>query len=422
MVDKDSVVVSVVVPVFNVAEFLEECLDSIAAQTHPNLEIICVDDGSTDGSRAIIESRARLDMRISLLTQTHSNAGVARNLGLKAATGDFLAFLDSDDYFEPDYVEKLLAAALRFDADIVACRSSTISYKTGMHADITWALPLIASNVPFVPRDLADLFNQFVGWPWDKLFRRSLIQREHLWFQSLGSTNDAYFVYTGLWLANTMVIIDDRLVHHRVDNPRSIESTRQWGDFFRASDAIERRLRLEDIWDRAKPSFLRWVVKYCMWSIRTLPDASSAKMAARLIHRIDTGDAEVSDAIGTDGSRYLNLIQSAPTKVALELMDMEYENTVYSRRLADTQSQLRDAETKLTDTEQLLSENQTARAYAEQLTMSQDAQIASLESQLSRYAFVIRPIRTVNRVRRLVAAWLRENASLTRRRARSRVK
>ena len=101
--------VSIIIPIYNTAERLPGCLDSVLNQTHCNLEIILVDDGSTDDSPAIIQTYAQKDSRIKVITQKNQGQSAARNRGLKQATGDFISFLDSDDAIKSNFIQKLLA-------------------------------------------------------------------------------------------------------------------------------------------------------------------------------------------------------------------------------------------------------------------------------------------------------------------------
>lgn len=101
--------VSLIVPIYNTAKYLPACLDSILAQTYKNLEIILIDDGSTDNSGKIADDYAKKDSRVKVIHQKNSGQSAARNRGLKLATGDFLGFIDSDDEIEPTFVENLLA-------------------------------------------------------------------------------------------------------------------------------------------------------------------------------------------------------------------------------------------------------------------------------------------------------------------------
>lgn len=113
--------VSVIIPVYNVEAYLRQCLDSVVNQTLREIEIICVDDGSTDKSAAILKEYAAKDGRIKVLTQSNTGAGAARNAGIARATGEWITFCDADDWIEPDAIEKMVAAAQREDADCVCC-------------------------------------------------------------------------------------------------------------------------------------------------------------------------------------------------------------------------------------------------------------------------------------------------------------
>ena len=109
--------VSVVIPVYNVEKYLGECLDSVLRQTLNEIEIICVDDGSTDGSAAILQKYAAADPRIRLISQANAGLSAARNAGMDAATGKYIYFLDSDDYISADAMEKCFSICERDDLD-----------------------------------------------------------------------------------------------------------------------------------------------------------------------------------------------------------------------------------------------------------------------------------------------------------------
>ena len=104
--------VSIIIPVYNTEKYLRECLDSVVNQTLKDIEIICVDDGSTDGSLTILREYAEEDHRFKVLIQDNSGSGPARTLGIREAHGDFLAFMDADDYYpENDTLQKLYSKA-----------------------------------------------------------------------------------------------------------------------------------------------------------------------------------------------------------------------------------------------------------------------------------------------------------------------
>ena len=123
--------VSIVLPVYNTGKYLPQCLDSILNQTYQDFELICVNDGSTDNSAQIIEKYILNDDRIRLITQQNMYCGVARNNGLSIATGKYVIFLDSDDYFENRLLELSLAKAEETAADIVVFGGYEVNSYTG---------------------------------------------------------------------------------------------------------------------------------------------------------------------------------------------------------------------------------------------------------------------------------------------------
>lgn len=121
MKKESALLVTIIVPVYNVEKYLVRCLDSIVNQTYRNLEIIIVNDGSTDASGEICSQYAERDSRITLFSQENQGQSVARNLGLNNMNGEYVVFVDSDDYISESFVETLLSQAIKYDVPIVAC-------------------------------------------------------------------------------------------------------------------------------------------------------------------------------------------------------------------------------------------------------------------------------------------------------------
>ena len=113
--------ISVIIPVYNTAEYLPRCLDSVLNNTYHNLEVLCINDGSTDNSLSIVKEYVQKDNRIILIDQLNAGVSAARNAGLNAATGDFIAFIDSDDWVHPQYFEILINGYQKTNAGIIAC-------------------------------------------------------------------------------------------------------------------------------------------------------------------------------------------------------------------------------------------------------------------------------------------------------------
>ena len=113
--------ISIIVPIYNIEKYLPRCLDSILAQTYKNLEVILVDDGSVDNSGMIADKYARKDQRIKVIHQVNQGVSVARNTGIDLATGDYIGFVDGDDYIEPDMYEILMRIIDEQQVDIAHC-------------------------------------------------------------------------------------------------------------------------------------------------------------------------------------------------------------------------------------------------------------------------------------------------------------
>jgi len=164
--------VSIIVPVYRVAEYLPRCLDSLLAQLHRPLELIVVDDGSPDECPAIIdEYAARYDI-IRPIHQANAGVGAARNAGLAAARGEYVGFVDSDDFVEPDYVSRLLRKMLKHGADIAICNFS-FDLPNGARVPFPLLTPRRNLSGERAAQYSMDLLT-IPTFAWNKLYRRSL--------------------------------------------------------------------------------------------------------------------------------------------------------------------------------------------------------------------------------------------------------
>ena len=177
--------VSVIVPFYNSEEYLEQCLKSILDQTLFSFELILIDDGSTDQSLNICIKYAQRDSRIQIYKQSHKGPGPARNLGIKLANGKYLSFLDSDDFFEPNMLEKLYHCAERTNAETIFYWYS--KFDNFKQNNITIIpnryLKRIPHNRPFNPLNHSDILFQLSGSEaWKYFFRTDLIHQYNLKF------------------------------------------------------------------------------------------------------------------------------------------------------------------------------------------------------------------------------------------------
>ena len=127
----EQTVISVIVPIYKVEQYLRQCVDSILNQTHSALEVILVDDGSPDGSGKICDEYAARDSRVRVIHKKNGGLSDARNAGIDIARGDYIAFVDSDDWLEPDTYESMLAAMKKYQAKLVCAGRFDNSDETG---------------------------------------------------------------------------------------------------------------------------------------------------------------------------------------------------------------------------------------------------------------------------------------------------
>ena len=220
--------VSVIIPVYNAEKYLRESLDAVLHQTLKDIEVICVDDGSTDGSLDILRDYESKDSRIKVYTQNNKFAGVARNNGFSHATGKYCIFLDSDDLFDKKLLEKTYNKAEKDHADIVAFNfdrfdeKGHIENRKGIHTE--W---LPKNTKVFSYRDCPDYIMSVVNpTPWTKLYRSSFISDNNLKFDEISTTNDISFASVSVAKAKRITYLKDCLVHYRVDLAGSISSAK----------------------------------------------------------------------------------------------------------------------------------------------------------------------------------------------------
>lgn len=197
--------VSLIIPVHNAEPFLDRCLESAAAQTEPGLEIICVDDASTDASPAMLDARAAADSRFRVVHRpVNGGESAARNHGVALAQGEYLAFLDHDDMLEPDACRLLYAAAQETGADIVRGRVRTIDYEG--HASLS---PLqLHSEI----RNISRFY--FNGDWWSAIYRTSLVQGKLRFDEGYPLGGDMVFLTQALIATPRVACIDDLVYTH----------------------------------------------------------------------------------------------------------------------------------------------------------------------------------------------------------------
>ena len=215
--------ISIIIPVYNVEQYLMQCLDSVVNQTYKNLEIILVNDGSTDNSGKICDEYNLKDSRIKVVHKENGGISSARNEGLKLSTGSYVAFVDADDYLEKQYIEKLVET----DADIAVC-SFYKEYPFNSEKNIIINKKTLKTKDEFIYDILS--FQKALGCAWGKLFNTKFLKENNIFFnENLKVAEDAEFCLISVQYNPKIVYIPEILYHY---NFSSVSIVRKFNKFY----------------------------------------------------------------------------------------------------------------------------------------------------------------------------------------------
>ena len=217
--------VSVIVPIYNAGEYLRPALDSVLTGTLEDIEIICVDDGSTDSSLDIVKEYMERDQRVRIITETNAGPAHARNNGLKRARGEYVAFLDADDFLEPTFLEELYAAAKRSELDIAISNYDVYDDKKSRFeatAQAEYSSIFAGGKVSSKSEYPDEILMSTIGSAWNKIFRRAFVDGMGLQFLTdVRMYEDVYFVVTAMSVAERVGKVDTVLMHHRLHSAQA---------------------------------------------------------------------------------------------------------------------------------------------------------------------------------------------------------
>ena len=232
--------ISVIVPIYNSEKYLRKCLDSVINQTYKNLEIILINDGSSDSSRNICEAYEKKDNRIVLINQENSGPAKTRNYGLKLATGEFIAFIDSDDFIDEKMFEKLISHIIVDNSDIAICKHVEVINNAIIHMNYKHLSPII-SNEDIIKLFLkGDTINAYL---WNKLYRKELFK--NLEFNEIKMLEDLDIMYKLLRKSQKISFVNEELYYYKCDNNNSLSkkcSTQMINDYCYAINEMYKEL------------------------------------------------------------------------------------------------------------------------------------------------------------------------------------
>lgn len=214
---------SVIIPVYNAEQYLEDCLESVCGQSFQNLEIICVDDGSTDSSKEILNRISNRDSRVRVYTKINGGLSSARNYGIEQASGEYIAFVDADDMVLPSMYTSMIEAMIRFNLDIAGCSFTT--YPSGEVKKYALKTGRIMDFASLLATDQHIESSNDLCFVWRYLFCRQLVGpvrfREDIRF-----AEDMIFVTELMGRSKKILLMDMPYYQYRTDNPNSLMNNR----------------------------------------------------------------------------------------------------------------------------------------------------------------------------------------------------
>lgn len=262
---ENNIKVSIIIPVYNTSMYIDKCLNSLISQTLKEIEVICVNDGSTDNSMEILQKFASIDKRVIIINQENQGQSVARNAGIKIAKGEYIGFIDSDDWADEKMFEKLYCNAKELDSDITMCSISVFDEKTGKFNTndpyMTLNLfPRTFKDKAFNYKDCLDFLFRICVTPWNKIYKNNWLQEKSLKFQEGINFEDMIFSVGTLIKANRISLIDEPLVIYRKASQTSYSvgnyhQDYKKMDFFTVFEQIEKTLKENRVYDLFKDYF-----------------------------------------------------------------------------------------------------------------------------------------------------------------------
>lgn len=230
--------VSVVIPIYNVEKYLNKCLDSVISQSYKNLEIILVNDGSKDGSKQICEKYKRIDKRIVLINQENGGLSDARNKGIQIATGEYITFIDSDDYIHKDMIKELIYNAINTDADISICGYKTV-FEDLKTDDLLTDVDIQIINSEELINNFYNKFSLNIIVAWAKIYKRSLF--EDIRYPKGKIHEDEFIAHRLVYISKKIVYTPKKMYYYRI-NPNSITGKKFNKKRLDKIEALENRL------------------------------------------------------------------------------------------------------------------------------------------------------------------------------------
>lgn len=349
--------VSVIIPVYNGEAYLRQCLNTVCAQTLEDIEIICVDDGSSDGSWAILEEYGEKDERFRLLRHEENlYLPAARNTGLTHAEGKYVIFWDCDDLFEPCALEHLFLRAEETGAEICVCSNDLYDHETGKQYPDSMAL-----NLKMIPE--GDTFNRFTNPEhilsftnavvWNKLFLRMFLIENDIKTPNFRTAEDRPVTFVALCLASKITTVNKVLIHYRWNNLDSQvgRAPQLYQEAIRALDfAVDQMITRDIVPEKSLARRAVQIIRADLWKITTEKDFIKAhnmctenRGGTNLLQKCNIEERERGYYYNTDDDEYVkHLLHDEPGDLLVFMMyDLYQRNRINAAKQRGFSAELR---------------------------------------------------------------------------------
>ena len=290
--------VSIIIPVYNTEKYLRECLDSVIHQTLTDIEIICVNDGSTDGSGAILQEYAKKDTRITCINQSNGGYGSAMNTGFKQVTGQYIGIVEPDDFINPDMYLKLYQTAEKYQADMV---KSNYTNFFDLPNDEKTPEPYIndwftksrkCPDSPFKLTECAD-FLSFHPSVWSCIYRTDFIKKHNIDFQEIKGAGwaDNLFQVKTFVLAKSIAYLDEAFYFYRRKNKDDAKDLKDFTIPFKRIEEIRTWLKNQNITNQAIcANLIKRELNYIQLALRSIDDSQLPEIVLYIEHYLEQAD------------------------------------------------------------------------------------------------------------------------------------
>ena len=208
--------ISVLIPIYNSEKYIEECIKSVINQTYRNIEIICINDGSTDSTKNILENLQKIDNRIKIINKKNTGYGNSLNLGIKNAKGEYIAIIESDDFIKDTMFDKLIKIIKEQNCDIIKANFYKKNSKTKKYSSKYFTNSI--QNIEIFPQML--LIQPSV---WSAIYKKDFLTKNNIKFSKTknASYQDISFHFITMFLAKKIFLLDETLYYYRINNPKS---------------------------------------------------------------------------------------------------------------------------------------------------------------------------------------------------------